>query len=44
MNKKTTTTVAVFIFILIVMFFLFPKSCQPGQGSALSGNEIKKLF
>lgn len=42
MNKKTTT-VAIFIFILIVMFFLFPKSCQQGQGSAVSNN-LKAVF
>jgi hypothetical protein len=43
MNKKTTT-VAIFIFILIVMFFLFPKSCQQGEGSPISDNAVKTLF
>ncbi len=43
MNKKTTT-VAIFIFILIVMFFLFPKSCQQGQGSPVAGNAVKAFF
>ncbi|MCI0699383.1 hypothetical protein L0337_46190 [candidate division KSB1 bacterium] len=42
MNKKTTT-VAIFIFILIVMFFLFPKSCQQGQGKTVSDN-LKAVF
>jgi hypothetical protein len=34
--KKKTSVVAIFIFILIVMFFLFPKSCQQGQGQTVS--------
>jgi hypothetical protein len=42
MNKKTTT-VAIFIFILIVMFFLFPKSCQQGEGKTVS-DSLKAVF
>jgi hypothetical protein len=42
MSKKTTT-IAIFIFILIVMFFLFPKSCQQGQGSP-APNNLKAVF
>ncbi len=34
--KKKTSVVAIFIFILIIMFFLFPKSCQQGQGSPVA--------
>lgn len=33
--KKKTSIVAIFIFILIVMFFLFPKSCQQGEGGPM---------
>ncbi len=41
--KKKTSVVAIFIFILIVMFFLFPKSCQQGQGN-VAPNNLKAVF
>ena len=33
--KRKISVVAIFIFIMIVIFFLFPRGCQQGEGAEL---------
>jgi hypothetical protein len=33
--KRKISVVALFIFIVIVIFFLFPRGCQQGEGAEL---------